>query len=51
MRGTKKTPALPASSPRAAGITGLLFAILFSASVVILKLSVDDVSGEGGQCR
>jgi len=39
----------PASSPRAAGITGLLFAILFSVSVVILKVSVNDVSGEGGQ--
>jgi hypothetical protein len=39
----------PAASPRAAGITGLLFAILFSVSVVILKVSVSDVSGEGGQ--
>jgi hypothetical protein len=39
----------PGSSPRAAGITGLLFAILFSVSVVILRLSVSDVSGEGGQ--
>jgi hypothetical protein len=38
-----------ASSPRAAGITGLLFAILFTLSVVILKVSVSDVSGEGGQ--
>ena len=43
------TAATPASSPRAAGITGLLFAILFSVSVVILRLSVSDVSGEGGQ--
>ena len=43
------TAATPASSPRAAGITGILFAILFSVSVVILRVSVNDVSGEGGQ--
>ena len=40
----------PAESPRAAGVTGLLFAILFSVSVVIFRLSVGDVSSdEGGQ--
>ena len=40
----------PASSPRAAGVTGLLFAILFSVSVVILRLSIGEVgSDEGGQ--
>jgi hypothetical protein len=39
-----------AASPRAAGITGLLFALLFSLSVVILRVSVSDVgSDEGGQ--
>jgi hypothetical protein len=39
----------PASSPRAAGLTGLLFAVLFSVSVVILKVSVSDVSTDSGQ--
>lgn len=39
----------PAASPRAAGVTGLLFAILFSVSVVILRVSVNDAGGEGGQ--
>jgi len=37
-------------SPRSAGIAGLLFAIFFSVSVIILKLSVADVSrDDGGQ--
>ncbi len=35
-------------SPRSAGIAGLLFAILFSVSVVILKISVTDVSRDDG---
>jgi hypothetical protein len=35
-------------SPRSAGIAGLLFAILFSVSVIILKLSVTDVSRDSG---
>ena len=35
-------------SPRSAAIAGLLFAIFFSASVIILKLSVTDVSRDSG---
>jgi hypothetical protein len=39
---------LAVRSPRVAGITGLLFAVLFSVSVVILKVSVNDVSRDSG---
>ena len=35
-------------SPRSAAIAGLLFAILFSVSVIILRLSVADVSRDNG---
>jgi hypothetical protein len=35
-------------SPRSAAIAGLLFAILFSVSVIILKLSIVDVSRDNG---
>lgn len=36
-------------SPLAGAVAGLLFAILFSLSVVILKVSVDDVARDQGQ--
>jgi hypothetical protein len=44
----KDTEIRPAESPRAAGVTGLLFAILFSVSVVILRVSVGDVTSDNG---
>ena len=53
MRDTGLTSAAGSTvgaSPRAAGVTGVLFAVLFSTSVIILKLSVSDVnSDDGGQ--
>jgi hypothetical protein len=36
-------------SPRSAAIAGLLFALLFSVSVIILKISVSDVRGDTGE--
>jgi hypothetical protein len=41
----------PAESPRATGLTGLLFAILFSVCVIVLKVSVSDVSNDSGGLR
>ncbi len=36
-------------SPRSAAIAGMLFAVLFSVSVIILKVSVSDVTRDQGQ--